>query len=104
MYNKVHIYIIASASLGVSMAEDKEVQAALDAISAIDTLSLSELDERQVWLSEQLLSSRESEKQLKERLAQMQSDNDRLRDRVAYLEHELAEELRIWDSSSMKRN
>ncbi len=71
------------------MSEDKEVQAALDAISAIDTLSLSDLDERQIWLSKQLLSSKESEKQLKERLALMQSDNDRLRDRVAHLEHEI---------------
>ncbi len=85
------------------MSEDKEVQAALDAISAIDTLSLSDLDERQIWLSKQLLSSKESEKQLKERLAQMQSDNDRLRDRVAFLEYELDQELRIWDSSSIKR-
>ncbi len=85
------------------MSEDKEVQAALDAISAIDTLSLSDLDERQIWLSKQLLSSKESEKQLKERLAQMQSDNDRLRDRVAFLEYELDQELRICDSSSIKR-
>lgn len=69
------------------MAEDKEVQATLNAIS--------DLDERQIWLSEQLLSSKESEKQLKERLAQMQSDNDRLRDRVAFLEYELAEELKL---------
>ena len=71
----------------MSDSEDKEVQAALDAISAIDTLS--ELDEREIWLSEQLLFAKESEKQLKERLANMRSDNDRLRDRVAHLEHEL---------------
>ncbi len=83
------------------MSEDKEVQAALDAISAIDTLS--ELDEREIWLSEQLLFAKESEKQLKERLANMRSDNDRLRDRVAFLEYELDQEVRIWDSSSIKR-
>ena len=94
----MHIYIIASASLGVGMSlyENKEVQATSDIIS--------DLEERANWLTEQLLSSKESEKQLKEKLAKILSDNDRLRDRVAYLEHELAEELRIWDSSSMKRN
>ncbi len=75
----MHIYIIASASLGVGMSlyENKEVQAT------------SDMDERANWLTEQLLSSKESEKLLKERLTQILSDNDRLRDRVAHLEHEL---------------
>jgi hypothetical protein len=61
----------------MSLYENKEVQAT------------SDLDERANWLTEQLLSSKESEKRLKERLTQMLSDNDRLRDRVAHLEHEI---------------
>ena len=66
----------------MSLYENKEVQATSDN---------TDLDERANWLTEQLLSSKESEKRLKERLTQILSDNDRLRDRVAHLEHELQE-------------